>query len=262
MTSEPYANAPAALVACEIRYPAAEADIHQVQGFRASLHDTLPIAKTEEVQQIEAVVGSQPFLKKMNVTRLLTRDRTSSASIWPDRVVIETTEYPGYTEFRGLVEKVVSAVATSIAPSGIERVGFRFVDEVRPPQQPIGLEWGEWVATELIGPASLGPDRGTPVDWQGLARFHVQDEIEFVLRYGPREAPAVNPDGPLRRVRTILYPACFVFDSDSFWTATEEIPEFDSVHILRLCDELHRPLADVFEQLTTDRLKNYMQGED
>ena len=261
MSSTPYPNAPAALVAFEIRFPQADGDRRQIQAIASSLHDTLPIAKIEHIQQFQFPVGPNPEATSIEVTRFQTRDRTSSASVWPDRVVVETTKYPGYSSFRKLIEEVVSAVASSVAPSGIERVGLRFVDEVRPPVEPTGLEWRRWVAPELIGPASLNFQGGAPEAWQGAVQFSVANGVGVALRYGPRDGYAVNPEGALRRATTAPYTSCFVFDSDSFWVATDSIPEFEPVAIMNLCDELHRPLREVFEQLVTDELRIYMAGE-
>lgn len=261
MSSTPYPNAPAALVAFEIRYPQTDGDRHQMRAMGTYLRDSLPISKVERIQEMQLSATSTPETKSIELTRFQSRDRTSSASFWPDRVVVETTSYPGYSSFRELIEKVVSAVGSCIAPAGFERIGLRFIDEVRPPVEPIGLEWRDWVAPELIGPAALNFQGGIPEAWQGAVQFNVSNGVGVVLRYGPRNGYAVNPDGALRRPTTATYAACFVFDSDSFWAATDTIPEFEPSSIMSLCDDLHRPLKEVFEQLVTDRLRTYMQGE-
>lgn len=262
MSSKPYPNAPVALVACEVRFPVAEADARQARELRAALREVLPIAKVESVQQIEVIGGTKPDIRAVQMTRLLSRDRTSCASIWPDKVVIETTSYPGYTEFRKLIEVVVLATESTLAPAGLERVGLRFIDEVRPPVQPVGLEWGDWVAAELIGPAALPVPGGLPEGWQGAVQFQTAPGTSVVLRYGPRDGYAVSPDGVLRRPDAPPNTPCFVFDFDSFWAATDEVPEFESSDVMVRCDELHQPQTEMFEQLVTDRLRSHMRGEE
>src|SRR5262249_606330 len=44
-------------------------------------------------------------------------------------------------------------------------------------------------------------------------------------------------------------------DIDSFWTAQGETPEFEAQMLLSLCDELHAPVRDLFENLITPRLR-------
>ena len=163
MSREVYKNAPLALVACEVRYPLADCLDDDLRRLKAVLRDLLPIAKSETVQQIELVGGAQPDIKVSKVTRLLTRDRTSSVTVWPDKVIMETTKYPGYDMFRELIDRVVAGVVGTIAPAGVERIGLRYIDEIRPPDEPAGREWSNWVAPELIGPAAI-PVTGATAD--------------------------------------------------------------------------------------------------
>jgi hypothetical protein len=59
-------------------------------------------------------------------------------------------------------------------PSGYERVGLRYVDEVRVPVEG-KTDWADWVHPSLLG---ARPDEGVGLplsDWRGVSRFGPSD---------------------------------------------------------------------------------------
>ncbi len=260
MGSEVYPNAPLALVVCEIRFPLADQGDEGFRRLRTELKDVLPLGSTEVLQRLDLGPGGQQHVESVEILRLKNREKTTSVSFWPDRAIVETTAYAGFERFRGLVERAVTVVEMVLAPGGVERVGLRYIDEIRPAVTSGSTDWREWVVSELIGPSGLEIDGITATAWQGLTQFVTPEGTSVVLRYGPRETPAVDPNGILRRVNLPANPECFLLDFDSYWTAEGHVPEYSAGAVLEKVDVLHRPLTETFEKLVTSRMREAMRG--
>jgi uncharacterized protein (TIGR04255 family) len=139
-------------------------------------------------------------------------------------------------------------------PSGYERIGLRYLDEIRVPDTNGTIDWSEWVHPSLL---SARPE--TPIDlplseWQGMSTFGPVDGRSLVLRFGPRTGYAVEPNGELKRGPTPTG-RFFLLDFDSFWESPSVIPEFEPGNMITRCDDLHAPIRTLFEGLITDRLR-------
>ena len=175
-------------------------------------------------------------------------------SLRAEAIVIETTRYVRWEDLRALVADVLDARNQVGDVDGVERVGLRYVDEIRVPGAPAD-EWAPWVDVTLLGPGPVGEELGlAPALWQGTSAFAPGPQRTVVLRYGPRDGYAVDPGGDIKRSMPTPGPF-FLMDIDSFWIPSEGTPEFDTKALLATCDELHAPVRTLFERLITDRLR-------
>lgn len=257
---EVYPNAPVVLVALEIRHPSADplsrGDIAELKRWLAK---RTPIVRTNQVQTIEIVGGPAGNEQKLTVEefpRLVNRQSTLSISYRQAAIVVETSLYPGWREFR---EAVVDAIAAraSVAPvDGVERVGLRYIDEIRVPAGEGETDWSQWMEPSVLGPKPTD-DIGLPLtQWQGVGIFGTQPGHMMVARYGPQVGSAINFTPELQRQKPIDTDAYFLVDIDSFWTPEIGTPELDQEKVLATCDDLHRPVRTVFEGLITNRLRD------
>jgi uncharacterized protein (TIGR04255 family) len=169
--------------------------------------------------------------------------------------VIETTRYLKWEKFRKIAAEVFTARSDVAPVDGIERVGLRYIDEIRVPVTDEGVDWGPYVDVTMLGPAVLAPELGLVNEqWQGIAVFHPAPGDALVLRYGPRVGYAVEPGGDLRRPAPPPGPF-FLMDIDSFWAPSDEVPEFAVDPLLETSDRLHAPVRRLFERLITERLR-------
>lgn len=257
---EVYPNAPVVLVALEVRHPTADPLTHaQRLTIKRRLAAHVPIMRTEQLTQITAVQTAgaptaPPEVRVEEFPRYFSRDNTLAVSVRAEAVVVETTRYVRWEQLRALAVEVLHARQEVGGVDGVERVGLRYVDEIRVPGGPMH-DWAPWVDPSLLGPASVGEQLGlAAAQWQGVTAFAAGPERTVVLRYGPRDGFAVDPGGDLKRSTPTPGPF-FLLDIDSFWTPSEGVPEFD-VETLRItCDELHAPVRSLFERLITDRLR-------
>ena len=261
-SSEPekYPNPPIEFVACEVQYPVspALAADEALPVLHRALFSWLPLVEPEV--QTTLVVGSPqpPLLSKQ--LRFLSRDRHLGVVVNQNRVSIETTEYPGWAQFRNLVSEALEAVAQA-GPQipGLSRVGLRYIDEIRVPEPAPGhaeSRWSRYIDSRLSGPANVLLEGRSPTDVQGVLQFDLGDRYRAVVRYGARRGQAVG-GMPLRR-RHADQPSgdFFLFDVDCFWTTDETLPEFSVQAALSIADRLHQPVRALFESSITEDLRN------
>lgn len=258
---EVYPNAPVVLVVVEVRHSATgPLSPTQQRLVKKRLAQTLPLMRVGKDATFEATFGTgPPELRPAQTTveefpKFFSRDRTSAATFRSESMVVETTRYPGWEGLRTLISEVISARLDVSTIDGVERVGLRYIDEIRVPEEP-PTDWTSWVDKTLSGPALIGPSLGlSPTQWQGVTLFSSGDNHSVALRHGLRDGYAVNPGGDLARSTPPPGPF-FWIDIDSFWSPPGEVPPFDPEMLIATCETLHSPVRELFESLITDRLR-------
>jgi uncharacterized protein (TIGR04255 family) len=258
---EVYANPPVVLVALEIRHPAAgPIPPGGIAKVKKMLSSETPLLRDTTVVNISVQAGPDgpSELVTENAPKFFSRDRAMAVTFRNEAIVIETTKYQQYERVRELVRLAFDARQAAGPIDGIDRVGLRYIDEIRVPDMEASvtpMAWAGWIDSSLLGPLVLGEDLDLKVaQLQGLAQFETTPGNTLVLRFGPREGYAVSPDADLKRTTTPPGPF-FLLDIDSFWTAVDETQEPSLEWVLGLCDELHAPVRTLFERLITDRLR-------
>ena len=261
--SEIYPNAPIEFVACEVQFPVSPSigsdDV--LRALSTAFFDWLPLVQPEvEMTLGVGPVPQQPPLASQQL-RFLSRDRRLGVVVSTSRVSIETTNYPGWNQFRELVTSALSAVADA-APNipGITRVGLRYIDEIRVPDPgPDQDRWVRYIDARLSGAATVLLEGRPAVDMQAALQFDLGDGHSTVVRYGARRGQAVG-DTPLRRRRTNnLSGEYFLFDVDGFWAPGDELPEFSVDGAMSTADRLHEPVRALFESSITDALREILR---
>lgn len=259
---EVYPNAPIVLMAVEVRHPSCELlEPKQVTQLSAHIRGSLPLpSETNEVSVVvQTSPNSLPVQQQVVSTfpRWTSRDKRTALTIRQDSLVVETTDYGSYDRIRTLLDVALRARRTVAPPAGVERVGLRYIDEIRVPTEDGGGSpvWDQWVDSSLLGPTRIGTALGlAPAVSEGLVVFSGENSRALVLRYGEQIEYVVPSTPELRRPLPPPGPL-FKLDIDSFWQAADEVPEFDVDLILNHADALHEPVRDVFESLITDRLR-------
>lgn len=258
---EIYPSAPFVLMAVEVRHSRCEPlDRKQVAELSARIKYQLPLpSEMNEVSvAVQAGPDGPPIQQQVvsSFPRWTSRDKRTALSVRPDSLVIETTDYGSYDRMRALFNIALQARLAVAAPAGVERIGLRYIDEIRVPAENDGLPaWGQWVDASLLGPAHIGTElRLVPVVNEGVFVFSGGSDHALVLRYGAQNDYAVQSTPDLRSPLPPPGPL-FKLDIDSFWQAADEVPEFDTELILRQADALHEPVRGIFESVITDRLR-------
>jgi uncharacterized protein (TIGR04255 family) len=277
-----YPNAPIVLVAAEVRHPAAETLAKAQQAaLKRAVAKFFPLSNPATVTNITQVSGAAPTVTQAIAPRFTSRDRTTSVTFRDAAIVVETTTYGHFGRLLDLLECAVSARLDVGEIDGLERVGLRYIDEIRVPDildnglgedSHVGAaddrsttDWGTWLDGSLLGPAPTGATLGLQAaQWQGLMVFNRQTLAEeaagadgtdsLVLRYGPGEGYALDPGGELKRATPPPGPF-FLLDIDSFWTSGATVPALDPAELVEITQRLHAPVRGLFESLITERLR-------
>jgi uncharacterized protein (TIGR04255 family) len=255
---EVYPNAPVVLVALEVRHTGAEAlTAGDRKLVKQRLSEHAPIMRVQQQQTVTFVqAGAAEPIQEARLEeypRYLSRDKTTAVTVRSDVLVVETTQYGQWERLRAVAAAAFSARQEVGGIDGVERIGLRYVDEIRVPEPESG--WAPWVDRALLGASAVGEEVGlTSVQWQAATAFAHGPESGVVLRYGPREGFAVDPNGELKR-STFNPGPFFLIDIDSFWTPAGAVPEFETEALLATSDDLHTPVRGLFERLITEKLR-------
>jgi uncharacterized protein (TIGR04255 family) len=263
-----YRHAPVALTVMEIKHPQSNyLSRGELAGMKQKLERLAPLQKAEDVAEVQMIVnpGAPPQTNSRNVTlhRFSARDKRTSITYSNESIVVETTDYLNWTWFRGIVEEAV-AVRQEIAPvDGIERLGLRYIDEIRVPQEGDSIDWGLWVAGSLLPPAYSGLE---PLQQQSVVQYKAQGPGDtLTLRYGAvNGAPAVVVGPNLVRADVPGPGPYFLLDTDSAWTlpAGASVPELSLDFVIETANRLHAPAEGLFEALVTNRSRTEIfEGE-
>jgi uncharacterized protein (TIGR04255 family) len=252
-------NAPVALVTMEIRHPATDSLTESSSGeLRRLLSEQLPIERQAQDMAWAMGAGGSPTPTAERFVRYVNRDNTLAASMKNQAVVIEATAYTSFEELVDLMMRVIDARSRVSEIVGVERLGLRYVLEVRVPVGVDGrVEWSNWIAEPLLGPQRVAPGGLTLTEWQGAAVFREPDPgRSMIVRYGPGVGQALDASYHLRRTMPPQQGPFFLLDIDSFWTPTGSIPEYDRNTVLTTLQDLYDPARTVFQEMLTTRLRD------
>jgi uncharacterized protein (TIGR04255 family) len=256
----PSVTAPVALVTMEIRHPATDSLTESTnRELKHLLADSLPIERQAQDMSWGMVApGAAPTPTADRFVRFVNRDNTLAASIKSQAIVIETTNYTTFEALRDVAMRVVDARAQVSSLVGVERIGLRYVLEIRVPIGVDGrVEWGNWIAEPLLGPQRLAPAGLFLTEWQGAAVYREpQPGKSLVIRYGPGFGQALDANYHLRRVTPAQAGPYFLMDIDSFWTPLGSIPEYHRDELLSTYQTLYDPARSVFQEMLTNRMRD------
>lgn len=255
VTGELYKNPPIALALIEIKHPVAGSlSVPEIALVKEQVASMTPIQRMEEGVEINPMTGEQ---KHIRFPRFVSRDLHTSISFRVDAVVVETTDYRGWNWFRSVLDIAVRTRQDVAPVDGIERIGLRYVDEVRPPQKYLAdLSWPDWVVSELMGPTEKVKIPGLKLEQQqGVVSYSMSTPGDtLTLRFGPNLGQAVASNQNLVRKFNDSGPF-FLIDVDAAFTPTNAVPEFSPSEILNTSDRLHEPIGSLFELLVTEKLR-------
>lgn len=244
-------------VSFELRHPESE----PIQGSRRTalqrlLANRYPLMRSQQsfTQTFELSNGSMGPATKEEFPRFLNRTLSTGVSFTKTSTVVETSDYPGWEAFREEILAVCEA-RNSIEPIfGVERLGLRYIDEVRVDESE--KDWSPWIEHSLLA-GEMESSSGLPLRlWQGALVYGSEPGQGLVLRYGPAEGYAIDPNSDLRRRVPVAPGPFFMLDIDSFWLPERGVPAYDSSDVATKLDELHEPVRQLFEASITDKYRD------
>lgn len=261
---------PLAFVAAEVRTalaPALGADA-ALAVLRRALPE-LPVIDRAQRNSV-ALTSAGPQLNSEQVWRLLDRKSSTSLSVGPTTVALETTHYPGVEAFIDLFGRAVATVAEIDTPAAVSRIGLRYVNEVWGPLSVASAaDWAGVISEDVLAGSSAALSALTAaepvgsesteetvrtVGFEAAYAAALPDRRAVSVRLQTLFGPGVVGSDPLRRAFTPATPGPFlVIDLDGSWPSEQaEAPEFSTKHAVATLRALHAPIEALFLWATTD----------
>jgi uncharacterized protein (TIGR04255 family) len=129
----PLKEAPIVRVIAQVRFPPilSMKEISFVAPFQEAIRDIYPILRPEKSPAF--ILGSQGFepTEPIMVWRFIDIDGNWRVSLTPEFISLETTCYSSRNDFLKRFENILTALNTHIKPQVIERLGLRYIDQLK-----------------------------------------------------------------------------------------------------------------------------------
>ncbi len=263
---EIFGKAPLELVAAEVRYPYAPRLRQQdtIDAILEQLGSELPVLRKQQQVTIKVGAGGVAAPEAEETPSFFNRGSTAAAAVSPTALTVETTNYSEFSEFRSLVLAVVEAVAIHGSIAAVERVGIRYIDEVRVPAKIADVrDWRGWIHDDLLSMVDVAGDFPTTSS-QGMIEYQIDEKVKLQFRFAAAYGRGVVGEEPLKRRNSIQDPSSFfVLDFDCFSERDLEVaPDFEVDTIGEILDSLHVPAGTMFQRAITDQLRDVFRGND
>lgn len=195
-----------ALVLCQVRFSTV-LRIRQedaIVGFQDAIREEYPrYSSRHAVQFVLTPDGVQEQLAPDPQHRFDDSSGTYSVVLAPEFLALETRSYRGIDEFADRVAKLAAAVQKHFRPVELERVGLRFINELRLSSATSREAWDE--VSEIIAPALLGASgddalQGTVESSEHVLRLQGDGSDRIIVQHGLHMQGTTVPSNSVSQV--------------------------------------------------------------
>lgn len=261
---EIYQNSPLAIVTAEVRLnyePRLNSDTTR-DRFAEYVRSSFPLLERRTVNSVAFQESEDPQVESVPQMRATTLDQNATTALTPVSLNISMAgqAYSGFDAFLPLVDAAVSALSQAVDSIVVQRVGLRYIDEIRvesPPQHTDG--WEPWVNAALLSAVhayqAAGAEfmRGTTVYDSGEGRKVIFNWGEFI------GSTVVGSDLPFYEAN-LPVTKMFLVDIDSAWEPSE-YALLNSEEVGNIIRSLHDPIGEIFQWSITEKSRELFRGE-
>ncbi len=251
-------NAPLALVVAQIRFPpvlSIQTDERSLARFQDLLRDRYPFVFVG--QQIGLNVGPQGIEQQQTSGRIYQftdEQREWAVSLANDSVALEARHYTNYDDFSQRIMSLIAAIKEVYRITERQRLGLRYINEIRYPEASAIADWIPLLRHELLG---LVANREiTPSITSTLQELSLSlPSGALTIRHGyvpqgttvaPVPGEGIRDPGPF-----------YLLDFDAF---DEQGRDLDD-HVLHdLLQNYNHTMFQLFRWLVQDQLYVYLRG--
>ena len=257
---------PLALAVIEIRHPeAAPLSRSHLAAIEEGLREQTPVYGHEVQTLVRAdfgqmatngVTGSQ----LLDFHHFMSRTKETAVTFGPGVISVKTTRYQTWDSFKDLFISAVKLRNDLTPIVGIERLGCRYIDEIRIPGETTP-DWSQWIRADLLPATFTSLTPKLHLDSQMFYAQYKSDSpnISVTTRYGELSGPpTVFTSDFLVRKNAPEDGSFFLLDTDSAWQLGlgDEIRDLDFDGLSTRVDELHLLTKNIFEYSITDKLRD------
>jgi uncharacterized protein (TIGR04255 family) len=186
---------------------------------------------------------------------LTNRATTEAVTFGPNSLAFEATDYRGFPPFLETFRHVCQAVIDAGVTPVVERVGLRYIDEIRVPELINGpADWSGWVNESLIDQVALGADFAAQHS-EGLVQYSLGGARGLLFRFAAVSGPPIV-QGVLQRPKDYGEGPFFALDADAFELFDPGVFTLDTDRVAQTLEVLHDPAGQLFQHAITDKTRN------
>lgn len=236
----------------------------------AAMLETLTVLREEPQPRITAATDGSVSVRPESAWRLLNIESSRSCVLSNTSLRYEVTRYSGFERFKDEIRELLDAVSEICPPVGYDRLGLRYVNEVRPPV-PIDefSQWDHWIAPSYID-AIVGAESAVPefpdhgraltdcqlVSAETNLQFALPENSAMTVRLVNLHGTGVVGNEPLRRYQLPAPGPFYVVDFDGYWPREPtDVEIFSSDKIMEQLNRVHDPVQSTFRWATTPRYR-------
>jgi uncharacterized protein (TIGR04255 family) len=205
--------------------------------------------------------GVPPRVEPRQGVLLRNVDSTESLTLTASTVTYETTNYAGLDAIETAMTAACDALADAQVSSALQRVGLRYIDEIRVPAPPADARgWSTWIDGSLLGPLAVTPDHVPSRGIQGVAAFDLGGRAGLNVQYAAFADGSATLPQHLRR-RPFQPGPFFGLDLDGFYEfGADEFARLDADIVTDILARLHAPIGAAFQRAITDDARTLFRG--
>lgn len=190
------AQSPLTLVACQVLHERilAVSDARIGLGIHDALSPLYPnvqqVPRLETAFQISATGTSATREQTVNGWQLKSDDQRWTVTIDPESFTLETSAYEDWDDFEQRFSALTAAVLDAYHPALEQRIGLRYVDEIRDPSVTSPSGWRGKIADSVLGPIADTHLGHAVRSSQQLIELDAGDSCGVVLRHGSVTSPS------------------------------------------------------------------------
>lgn len=247
---------PIALAVVQLRFPAVlsiQTDEKYIARYQDKIRRRYPYFFPG--QQVELLFGPQGVAQQPAAARnwqFKDAEQNWTITVTANSISLETRNYTSISEFANRMEEVVLAAKESFEIMVQERVGLRYVNEIRHPEVKKPSDWRQFMNPSLLGPLSDDAVSSNVESTIQELRLSISGG-SLVVRHGAAQGTTVAPEPGTSAPSGEFY----LLDLDAY---DEKGRELDVDALIGLVKGYNRTIYSLFRWGMNDQLFEYLRG--
>ncbi len=258
---------PLVLAICQVRYNTVlnVTNASFVAPFQNAIQDRYPIVTANPVQevgiQLGTAIGEPNIIQGAPSLQWQFSDQDDNWKIvlTPDFLGFETRGYDHFDNFLARLRLALNALIQYIKPSGVIRIGLRFINEIR----QANMDWHEVIYRELLGPIAVPELISKAIQLTAIQQI----QLKFPNEQGTNINHGLLPNGTIvlpRKGEEALNQPFYLLDFDAFREFPPKTLLMNSDIICHHVRNFHRTISQLFywsvtkEYLATLKVRDHV----
>ncbi len=249
-------RSPIALAVAQLRFPtvlSVNTDEKLIATYQDKIRRRYPYFLPG--QQFDFILGPQGIAQQPTAAptwQFKDAEQNWTITVTANSVALETRRYTSISEFAHRIAEVVSAAKEAFEVVVQERVGLRYVNEIRHPEVKKPSDWRRFMNPALLGPLSDNAVSSSVESTMQELRLSVPNG-SLIVRHGAAQGTIVAPEPGMTAPTSEFY----LLDLDAY---DERGKQLDVDTLVGLVKGYNRTIYSLFRWGMNDQLFEYLRG--